>query len=86
MTEKASQHLLRQGPPLLLVAARARSPTQETPVFDFTMGSGTTGVAGAQAGRAFVGIERDGSYFEIARDRISSAAISSTRRADLFDN
>lgn len=42
-------------------------------VLDNTMGSGTTGVACKNAGRRFIGIERDPTYFEIAKDRISKA-------------
>ena len=39
-------------------------------VLDFTMGSGTTGVACVRTGRDFIGIERDDTYFEIASNRI----------------
>ena len=39
-------------------------------VLDFTMGSGTTGVACMKTGRRFIGIELDKSYFNIARERI----------------
>ena len=42
-------------------------------VLDNTMGSGTTGVACANTGRRFVGIERDEAYFKIASDRIEKA-------------
>lgn len=42
-------------------------------VLDFTMGSGSTGVACANTGRRFIGIERDPDYFEIARSRIEQA-------------
>ena len=42
-------------------------------VLDFTMGSGTTGVACVELGRKFVGIEKDPGYFAIARDRIRRA-------------
>lgn len=39
-------------------------------VLDFTMGSGTTGVACCNLGRKFIGIEMDDHYFEVARGRI----------------
>lgn len=42
-------------------------------VLDFTMGSGTTGVACAELGRKFIGIEIDKDYFEIAKKRIETA-------------
>ena len=42
-------------------------------VLDFTMGSGTTGVAAANTGRKFIGIELDSGYFKIAQNRINSA-------------
>ena len=42
-------------------------------VLDFTMGSGTTGVACANLNREFIGIERDDKYFQIAQDRIQAA-------------
>lgn len=42
-------------------------------VLDFTMGSGSTGVACANTGRTFIGIEREPKYFDIARARIEDA-------------
>lgn len=39
-------------------------------VLDFTMGSGTTGLAALRTGRSFVGIEQDGDYFDIACHRL----------------
>lgn len=39
-------------------------------VLDFTMGSGTTGVACANTGRKFIGIELDDGYFDVAMSRI----------------
>ncbi|AUR84519.1 DNA methylase [Vibrio phage 1.060.A._10N.261.48.B5] len=39
-------------------------------VLDFTMGSGTTGVAAKNLNRSFIGIEMDDNYFEIAKERI----------------
>ena len=42
-------------------------------VLDFTMGSGSTGVACVNTGRKFIGIELDNGYFDIATKRISEA-------------
>jgi site-specific DNA-methyltransferase (adenine-specific) len=42
-------------------------------VLDFTMGSGTTGVACKNLNRKFIGIEKDTSYYKIAVDRINNA-------------
>jgi len=39
-------------------------------VLDFTMGSGTTGVACVNTGRKFIGIEMDDNYYNIAFERI----------------
>jgi len=41
-------------------------------VLDFTMGSGTTGVACGNLHRNFIGIELDEGYFKIAKNRITS--------------
>ena len=40
-------------------------------VLDFTMGSGSTGVAAKNLSRNFIGIELDPSYFKIAESRIN---------------
>ena len=42
-------------------------------VLDFTMGSGSTGVACANTNRKFIGIELDENYFNIAKQRIEEA-------------
>ena len=39
-------------------------------VLDFTMGSGTTGVACKNLNRNFIGIELDKGYFDIAKERM----------------
>ena len=41
-------------------------------VLDFTMGSGSTGVACKHLNRDFIGIELDKEYFDIASDRINN--------------
>ena len=43
-------------------------------VLDFTMGSGTTGVACVNTGRRFIGVEMDTHYFNVAKDRIIAAS------------
>ena len=50
-------------------------------IVDPFMGSGTTGVACAQLGRKFTGIEREPKYFDIACRRIEDAQ----RQASLFE-
>lgn len=41
-------------------------------VLDFTMGSGTTGVACKNTNRNFIGVELDENYFNIAKERIKN--------------
>ena len=60
--------------PSELMAAILRDYGQNAAtVLDPFMGSGTTGVACAQLGKAFTGIERERKYFDIACERISRA-------------
>lgn len=60
--------------PVALMEYLIRTYTNEgEAVLDFTMGSGTTGVACVNTGRQFIGIERDPAYFAIAETRISGA-------------
>ncbi len=44
---------------------------EEDIVLDFTMGSGTTGVACKKLNRSFIGIEKDTIYYDIAKKRIN---------------
>lgn len=53
-------------------------------VLDFTMGSGTTGVACVNTNRNFIGIEMDDKYFEIASKRISETTKQNEKQKDLF--
>ncbi|CAB4149872.1 DNA methylase N-4/N-6 [uncultured Caudovirales phage] len=60
--------------PVALMEYLVRTYTNEGDVvLDNTMGSGTTGVARANTGRGFIGMELDPTYFDIARGRIASA-------------
>ena len=57
--------------PVALMEYLVKTYTQEgDTVLDFTMGSGTTGVACANLGRGFIGIEKDKDYFLVAKKRI----------------
>jgi len=49
-------------------------------VLDFSMGSGTTGVACINTDRAFIGIEKEKEYFDIARQRIRDAKQENLQR------
>ena len=51
-------------------------------VLDFTMGSGSTGVAAKLTGRKFLGIEREKEYCDIAERRISLAEYDVVNRED----
>ena len=57
--------------PVALMEYLIKTYTNENEtVLDFTMGSGTTGVACKNLNRNFIGIEMDDKYFEIAENRI----------------
>lgn len=45
-------------------------------ILDFTMGSGSTGVACMNTNRKFIGIELDDTYFDIAERRISQSLVN----------
>jgi site-specific DNA-methyltransferase (adenine-specific) len=69
--------------PVALMEYLIRTYTNEgQTVLDNTMGSGTTGVACANTGRNFIGIERDETYFNIAKDRIQAAMAARPQRAE----
>ena len=65
--------------PVALMEYLIKTYTNENEtVLDFTMGSGTTGVACKNLNRNFIGIEMDDKYFEIAKERIEN-----TQKKDL---
>ena len=51
-------------------------------VLDFTMGSGSTGVACVNTDREFIGIELDKGYFDLAKKRIEERCRSINAAAD----
>jgi site-specific DNA-methyltransferase (adenine-specific) len=60
--------------PVALMEYLIKTYTNENEtVLDFTMGSGTTGVACKNLNRNFIGIELDETYFNIAKERIENA-------------
>lgn len=67
--------------PVALLEYLIRTYTNEgDTVLDFTMGSGSTGVACVNTGRKFIGIELDEHYFGIAQGRISNAQTTPLER------
>jgi len=59
--------------PVALMEYLIKTYTDESEtVLDFTMGSGTTGVACMNTNRKFIGVEKDETYFRIAQDRINA--------------
>lgn len=72
--------------PLGLMEYMVRTYTNaDQVILDNAMGSGTTGVAAANLGRKFIGIELDPKYFDIACKRIEAAVQPTIQPAsDLF--
>ena len=63
--------------PLELMKLYIKNSTNEgDTVLDFTMGSGTTGVACVDTNRNFIGIELDTKYFQLAKKRINKAEVN----------
>ena len=76
-TDKSkSKHPTQKPIALLEYLIRTYTNYGET-VLDFTMGSGSTGVACVNTNRNFIGIELDEGYFEIARKHIEEAQAQS---------
>lgn len=69
--------------PVSLLEYLIKTYTEENEtVLDFTMGSGSTGVACANTNRRFIGIEMEDKYFDIANDRIKE---SYNKRSDIIE-
>ena len=51
-------------------------------MLDNCIGSGTTAVAAINAGRRFIGFEKDAGYFDIAQKRIAAAKEEVAQRLD----
>ena len=59
--------------PVALMEYLIKTYTNESEtVLDFTMGSGSTGVAAKNLNRKFIGIELDEAYFNITKNRLSN--------------
>jgi site-specific DNA-methyltransferase (adenine-specific) len=78
-TQSSSEHDTQKPVELMRYLVKTYSQPSES-VLDFTMGSGTTGVACQLEGRAFIGIEREERFFDIACKRIEEAQ----RQGDFF--
>ena len=70
--QKDKLHPTQKPVPLLEYLIKTYTNEGET-VLDNCMGSGSTGVACVNTGRNFIGIEKDETYFNIAKKRIEEA-------------
>lgn len=73
-SEKQRSKLHPTQKPVALMEYLIRTYTNEGDVvLDNCMGSGTTGVACANTGRRFIGMEKDEGYFTVAQERVERA-------------
>ncbi len=70
--ENATKHPTQKPVPLLEYLINTYSNEQDV-VLDNCMGSGSTGVACINTNRKFIGIEINGKYFDIAKQRIENS-------------
>jgi hypothetical protein len=70
VVERGTIHPTQKPVALMEYLIRTYTHAGDT-VLDFTMGSGTTGVASKTLGRSFIGIELDPDYFALASKRIA---------------
>lgn len=70
--------------PIALMEYLIKTYTNEgDTILDFTMGSGTTGVACVNLNRNFIGIEKEKKYFDIACERIKDALPMFNRKIEV---
>lgn len=72
---KNSLHPTQKPVPLLEYLIKTYTNENDL-VLDFTMGSGSTGVACMNTNRKFIGIELDKKYFTVAKDRLELTKIN----------
>lgn len=72
VVERGTLHPTQKPVALMEYLIKTYTNESET-VLDFTMGSGTTGVACKNLNRKFIGIELDENYFNIAKTRIEES-------------
>jgi len=72
--QKDRLHPTQKPVPLLEYLIKTYTKENET-VLDFTMGSGSTGVACKNLNRNFIGMEIDKKYFDIAKQRIENGFV-----------
>jgi len=71
---KGTIHPTQKPIALMEYLVKTYSNENET-ILDFTMGSGTTGLACKNLNRNFIGIEKDEKYFNIAQKRINETQV-----------
>ena len=76
---KGSLHPTQKPTDLLEYLIKTYTNENET-VLDFTMGSGSCGVACMNTNRKFIGIELDKNYFDIASKRIEEAFLNAQNK------
>lgn len=77
---KGSRGLHPTQKPIELMEYLVKSHTQKgDTILDFTMGSGSTGVAAILNDRKFVGIEKDIKYYNIASERLQKNTLKDER-------
>ena len=84
MNKSKSFHPTQKPVELLEYLIKTYTVAGET-VLDFTMGSGSTGVACLNTNRKFIGIELDDKYFEIAKNRLKEATEKKEELLKVFD-